>query len=93
MLWKVKLKLLIDKVSNLLPKKKKPAPKYGSLLYAQRKTEPQKPKENRAIAFLLPFVRECGAVMWGDLKWIMTRRNRCAADVWAEAIERMQKER
>jgi hypothetical protein len=90
MLMKVKMKMLIDKVSNLLPKKKPVKQNFQHLLYAQRTTEPQKSRMEVAIAFLLPFVRECGMVMWGDLKWIMSRRRQSSEDVWADAVERMQ---
>ena len=87
---KVKIRLMLDKVSNLLQKKKKPAkPDFRHLLYAQRKAEPNKSSAEVAIAFLLPFVRECGMVIWGDLKWVMTRRRQSSEDAWAEAVERM----
>jgi hypothetical protein len=91
MMWKVKLRLLIDRITNLLPKKKKAVvkPDFQHLLYAQRKTEPKKSLGSHAIAFLLPVVRECGMVIWGDLKWVMTRRRQSSEDAWAEAVERM----
>jgi hypothetical protein len=89
---KVKIRLMLDKVSNLFKKKKPVKPDFRHPLYAQRKAEPQKSMGGHAIAFLLPVVCECGVVVWGDLKWVMTRRKRCAVDVWAEAVERMQKD-
>ena len=92
-LMKVKIRLMLDKVSNLFKKKKPVKPDFRHPLYAQRKAEPQKSMGGHAIAFLLPVVRECGVVVWGDLKWVMNRRRYNPNDIWAEAVERMQKDR
>lgn len=91
-LWKVKIKLLVDRITNIFKKKKPVKQDFRHLLYAQRQTEPTKSLGSHAIAFLLPFIHECGVVVWGDLKWVMTRRRYSADDVWAEAVERMRKD-
>jgi len=90
---KMKLRLLIERIKNLFKKKKPIKPDFRHLLYAQRKTEPQKSRTEVAIAVLSPFVRECGVVAWGDLKWLMTRRRQSSEGAWADAIERMQRDR
>jgi hypothetical protein len=91
-LWKVKIKLWTDTILNLFGKKKKPDPRFRSPLYMQRQIGLQKPKQNLVIAFLLAFVRECGMVAYGDLKWLVNIRKPEAADVaWNHAVERMRK--
>lgn len=87
MLWKVKLKMLIEKVSSLF-KKKKRTPRFPLPPYMQRKLTVQKPAKDRAIAVLLPFLHECWVVVWGDLTWLVNRRKK-SDEIWKDAVERV----
>lgn len=92
MIWKVRIKLLIDQIKSIF-KKKKPAHRFSGQLYQLRPTTAPKPVKDRAIAILWDFIGECGMIMWGDLKWLMSRRKQRPEDVWANVVEQMQRDR
>lgn len=90
MLLKVRIKLLVDQITNLF-KKKRPKPKFSGQLYQLRPQPIQKSMKTVAGAVLRDFIRECGMIVWGDLKWVMSRRKQSPEDAWASAVEQLQK--
>lgn len=90
MMWKVRIKLLIDRIANLF-KKKKPLPRFAGPLYPQHKNVPQKSRAEVAVAVLLPFVRECGVIVYEDLRWLINRRKEPVEEAWARAAELVKK--
>jgi hypothetical protein len=83
---------MIDQITNLF-KKKKPQPRFGGNLHQLRREPVQKPVKSRAIAILWDFIGECGMIVWGDLKYVMSRRKQSSEDAWANAVEQMQRDR
>jgi hypothetical protein len=83
---------MIDQIKSIF-KKKKPAQRLGGNLYQLRREPVQKPVKSLAIAILWDFIGECGMIMWGDIKYVMSRRKQSSEDAWAGAIEQMQRDR
>lgn len=91
-MWKVRILLIRDRIKNLF-KKKKPQPRFASPLYQLRKEPVKTPAKNRAGVVLWAFLRECGVVAYGDLKWLITRRKQSVEESWTYAAEQVRKGR
>jgi len=93
MMWKVRVRLLIDKIKRLF-KKKKPQPRFSGPLYQLRPQPAPKSMKTRAGVVLLAFLCECGVIVYGDIKYIVTRGGQGAMsseEIWARALEQMRK--
>jgi hypothetical protein len=88
----LRIRLLIGK---LLERKKKPVSKFSGPLYQLKKPKDlAKQPHFFMVAYqtLEPFLKECGNVVYGDLKWLFTHRKTTAQQKWDEAVIQMRKE-
>lgn len=90
MMWKVRIRLLIDRVKSLF-QKKKAKPRFSGSLDQFRPRPAKKSVKDVAGAILWAFLTECGMIVWEDIKYVMSRRKQSPEEAWQRALEQVQK--